>query len=319
MIPFVRDFAFDYARVQGVSPLIRRIVARNPGPFTFTGTGTYLIGRDEPGAEVFVIDPGPELDEHLDAILEATAGQRLTRIFVTHAHMDHSPLARVLAGRTGAVIYAGPEPCQPSNGAIRLEAGDDLSFRPDVPLRDGDLFSADGWTLEALATPGHTASHYGYVLQDEQALFPGDCVMGWSTTIISPPDGDMGAYMATLARIRARSFSTLWPTHGPPITQPGPFLDAYIAHRRQREAQIIAALARHGSAKIRTLVPELYAGIETRLYPAASHSMLAHLIELVRRGAVACDGAPAIGSVYRSVRTDVQCGEGAVRRSAAWP
>lgn len=318
MIPFVRDFAFDYARVQSVSPLIRRIVARNPGPFTFTGTGTYLIGRDEPGAEIFVIDPGPELDEHLDAILEATAGQRLTRIFVTHAHMDHSPLARALAARTGAVIYAGPEPCQPSNGAIRLEAGDDLSFTPDVPLRDGELFSADGWTLEALATPGHTASHYGYVLQDEQALFPGDCVMGWSTTIISPPDGDMGAYMATLARIRARGFSTLWPTHGPPITQPGPFLDAYIAHRRQREAQIVEALARHGSAKIRTLVPELYAGIETRLYPAASHSMLAHLIELVRRGVVESDGAPAIDTVYRAARSDVQCGEGAVKRSAAW-
>lgn len=318
MIPFVRDFEFDYAQVSSVSPLIRRIVARNPGPFTFTGTGTYLIGRDEPGAEVFVIDPGPELDEHLAAILAATAGQRLTRIFVTHAHMDHSPLARSLAERTGAVIYAGPEPCQPSNGGIRLEAGDDLSFTPDVPLRDGELFSADGWTLEALATPGHTASHYGYVLQDEQALFPGDCVMGWSTTIISPPDGDMGAYMATLARIRARGFSTLWPTHGPPITQPGPFLDAYIAHRRQREAQIVEALAHRGSAKIRTLVPELYAGIETRLYPAASHSMLAHLIELVRRGVVESDGAPAIDTVYRAVRSDVQCDETAVKRSAAW-
>ena len=318
MIPFVRDFDFDYAQVKSVSPLIRRIVARNPGPFTFTGTGTYLIGRDEPGAEIFVIDPGPELEEHLDAILAATAGQRLTRIFVTHAHMDHSPLARPLAARTGAVIYAGPEPCQPSNGGIRLEAGDDLSFTPDVPLHDGERFSADGWTLEALATPGHTASHYGYVLQNEQALFPGDCVMGWSTTIISPPDGDMGAYMATLARIRARQFAVLWPTHGPPITQPGPFLDAYIAHRRHREAQIVEALQRRGQATIRCMVPELYAGVETRLYPAASHSMLAHLIELVRRGVVDCQGTPAIGSVYRTVAPNDLTGEVEGRRSAVW-
>lgn len=304
MIPFVRDFTFDYARVQSVSPLIRRIVARNPGPFTFTGTGTYLIGQDAPGAEIFVIDPGPELDEHLDAILAATAGQRLTRIFVTHAHMDHSPLARVLAARTGAVIYAGPEPCQPSNGGVRLEAGDDLSFAPDIPLRDGDLFRADGWTLEALATPGHTASHYGYVLQDEQALFPGDCVMGWSTTIISPPDGDMGAYMATLARIRARNFAVLWPTHGPPITQTDPFMDAYIAHRRLREVQILRALEVEGAATIRSLVPKLYAGIEARLYPAASHSLLAHLIDLTRRGLVDCEGPPAIGALYRAVASD---------------
>lgn len=304
MIPFVRDFTFDYAQVQSVSPLIRRIVARNPGPFTFTGTGTYLIGHDGPGAEVFVIDPGPELEEHLDAILAATAGQRLTRIFVTHAHMDHSPLARVLAARTGAVIYAGPEPCQPSEGGVRLEAGDDLTFVPDIPLRDGDLFKADGWTLEALATPGHTASHYGYVLQDEQALFPGDCVMGWSTTIISPPDGDMGAYMATLARIRARNFAVLWPTHGPPITQTAPFLDAYIAHRRQREVQILRALERQGTATIRSLVPQLYAGIETRLYPAASHSVLAHLIDLTRRGLVDCEGPPAIGALYRAIASE---------------
>ena len=318
MIPFVHHFEFDYAQVKSVSPLIRRIVARNPGPFTFTGTGTYLIGRDEPGAEIFVIDPGPELGEHLDAILAATAGQRLTRIFVTHAHMDHSPLARPLAERTGAVIHAGPEPCQPSNGGIRLEAGDDLSFAPDVPLRDGDLFSADGWTLEALATPGHTANHYGYVLQDEQALFPGDCVMGWSTTIISPPDGDMGAYMATLARIRARDFAVMWPTHGPPVTQTGPFMDAYIAHRRQREAQIVTALQERGEATIRCLVPELYAAVETRLYPAASHSMLAHLIDLVRRGVVNCEGAPAIGSVYRTVALEDLTGEVEARRSAAW-
>lgn len=151
MIPFVRDFDFDYARVKSVSPPIRRIVARNPGLFTFTGAGTCLIGRDEPGAEIFVIDPGPDLDEHLDAILAFTAGQRLTRIFASQAHMDRSPLARPLAGRTGAVVYAGPEPSQPSHGGIRLEAGDDLSFTPAVPLGHGELFSADGWTLEALA------------------------------------------------------------------------------------------------------------------------------------------------------------------------
>ena len=290
MIPFVREMDFEYGQVQQVSPLIRRIVARNPGPFTFHGTGTYIVGR----GEVAVIDPGPELGEHLDAILAATAGERITHIFITHAHMDHTPLARPLAELTGARVHAGAEPCIPSEGEVRMEAGDDLEFRPDVALENGDRFSGPGWTLEAVHTPGHTSSHYAYRLAEENALFPGDCVMGWSTTVISPPDGNMADYMASLRRVRALEPTTLWPTHGPPVTEPLPFLDAYIAHRLERERQILAALAIRGPSSIRTLVPILYAAVERRLYPAAAHSMLAHVMDLVDRGVLTCEGEPGV-------------------------
>lgn len=295
MIPFVREMAFEYGVVQQVSPLIRRIVARNPGPFTFHGTGTYLVGQ----GDVAVIDPGPELTEHLDAILAATAGERVTHVFVTHAHLDHTPLAHPLAALTGARVHAGAEPCIPSDGEVRMEAGDDLSFRADIALEDGDTFTGPGWTLEAVHTPGHTSSHYAYRLVEEHALFPGDCVMGWSTTVISPPDGNMADYMASLRRIRALAPTTLWPTHGPPVTAPGPFLEAYIAHRLERERQILTALAALGPSTIRSLVPILYAGVECRLHPAAAHSVLAHMLDLVVRGEVACEGEPDVLSCYR--------------------
>jgi glyoxylase-like metal-dependent hydrolase (beta-lactamase superfamily II) len=298
LIPFVREFDFEYARPARVSPLIRRVVARNPGPFTFTGTGTYIIGPDAPGARVAVIDPGPDLPEHLTALRTALAGQRVTHIFVTHAHMDHSPLARPLAEATGAVIHAGGEPCLPSDGGARLEAGDDLAFRPDVAIGDGDSFDGDGWTIEAVATPGHTASHYAYALLQANALFPGDCVMGWSTTVISPPDGDMGAYLHSLERIRGRDFAALWPTHGPPIVQPRPFLNAYIDHRRLRETQILAALADGRPWCVKQLVSALYAEIDRRLHPAAAHSVLAHLIDLTRRGEVLGPAEPGFASTF---------------------
>jgi glyoxylase-like metal-dependent hydrolase (beta-lactamase superfamily II) len=251
------------------------------------------VGPSTPGAEVFVIDPGPEIAEHLEAILEAVKHQKLSRIFITHAHMDHSPLSRELSARTGAVIYAGREPCLPSDGEIRLEAGDDLEFCPDMPLIDGQLFEGTGFTLEAMANPGHTANHYGYILREENAFFPGDTVMGWSTTVISPPDGDMGAYMRTLKAIEARQFSTYWPTHGPAVTDTGPFIAAYIAHRNNREAQILERLEGGGPARILEMVPDIYSDIDKKLYPAAAHSMLAHLIDLTRRGVVVCSSGEA--------------------------
>ena len=185
MIPFVREIEFEYGACDRVSPLIRRVVARNPGPFTYKGTGTYIVGA----GEVAVIDPGPDMDDHLEAILAATAGERITHIFVTHSHLDHSPAARPLAEATGAVIYAGGARCRASCGGDRLEAGDDLDFRPDVALTDGQLFKGPGWTIEAVATPGHTSNHYAYALIEENALFPGDCVMGWSTSVVSPQNG----------------------------------------------------------------------------------------------------------------------------------
>lgn len=291
-IPYVRDIRFEYGVVDQVSPLIRRVVARNPGPFTYTGTGTYVVGR----GEVAVLDPGPDLPEHLDALLAALDGERVTHVLVTHTHADHSPLAAPLAAATGAVVY-GRSAVKTEDGAP-LEAGDDLDFRPDVPVEDGDLFHGSGWTLEAIATPGHASNHVCYALREENALFSGDHVMGWSTTVVSPPDGDMGDYLAGLDRVAARGFATLWPTHGPPITDPGPFLAAYRDHRLERERQVLEQLA-SGVTRIKEMVPTLYAAVDRRLWPAAAHSVWAHLLWLVRSGRAVADGPPTLDADYR--------------------
>ncbi|MDO9474105.1 MAG: MBL fold metallo-hydrolase [Caulobacter sp.] len=295
MIPFVRDITFDYGACDRLTPLIRRVVANNPGPFTFLGTGTYIIGA---GDSVAVIDPGPDLDDHLQAILKATEGERITHIFVTHNHLDHSPLARPLQALTGAVTYGCPiESPLGSDGDIQMEAGDDRGFVADIGVCDGGTFQGEGWTIEAIATPGHTSNHICYALHEENALFSGDHIMGWSTTVISPPDGDMGDYFASLDRIKARGFSTLWPTHGPPITQPGPFVQAYIDHRRNREAQILAAIGQ-GLTRIKAMVPVLYKDVDPRLHPAAAHSVLAHTLHLVSEGRITADGPPGLDSEY---------------------
>jgi glyoxylase-like metal-dependent hydrolase (beta-lactamase superfamily II) len=296
MIPYVREMSFRYGRADKVSPLIRRVVAENPGPFTFTGTGAHIVGH----GEVAVIDPGPDDDAQIAAILRATKGERITHIFVTHSHLDHSPAARPLALATGATIYAGGARCRPSCGDDRLEAGDDLAFRPDVALTDGQVFRGLRWTIEAVATPGHTSNHYAYALIEENALFPGDCVMGWSTSVVSPPDGDMGLYMRSLERIRARRYDALFPAHGPPIRRVDAFLDAYIDHRRQRETQILQALETNGAANVRQLVARLYADHDKRLHPAACHSVLAHLLDLFRRGLVDAAGEVGMGAVWRA-------------------
>ena len=294
MIPFVRDIRFEYGVCDRLTPLIRRVVANNPGPFTYLGTGTYIIGN----GEVAVIDPGPDMDDHLEAILAATAGERISHIFVTHNHLDHSPLARPLAARTGATIYACALQGVATESEVRMEAGDDRVFVPDVGLCDGGVFKGGDWTMEAIPTPGHTSNHICYALLEENALFSGDHIMGWSTTVISPPDGDMGDYFASLERVRARNFSTLWPTHGPPITRPGPFVQAYIDHRKAREAQILGALG-SGLTRIKAMVPVLYKDVDSRLHAAAAHSVMAHVIQLVKEGRVVCDGEPTLDSEYR--------------------
>ncbi len=294
MIPFVKDIQFEYGRCDQVSPLIRRVIANNPGPFTFTGTGTYIVGR----GEVAVIDPGPDMAEHLDAILAAIAGETVTAIVITHHHIDHSPLAMPLKARTGAPIY-GCALKSPAGAGDSGEAGHDGAYQPDIDVCGGGArISGPGWTLEAIATPGHTSNHICYALLEEQAVFTGDHIMGWSTTVITPPDGDMTAYMESLALIRARDFAALWPTHGPPVHEVGPFIDAYAAHRRQREAQVLGVLA-VGPARIADMVPKLYADVDPRLHPAAARSMLAHTIDLTHRGKVVCDGAPGPDSLYR--------------------
>ena len=292
MIPYVRDIAFRYGEPDQVSPLIRRVIAENPGPFTFTGTGTYIVGS----GEVAVIDPGPDLPAHLEALKRALAGQRVTAILVTHTHLDHSPLSAPLAEATGATVHGLPAP-RLEEAAIRLDEGHDRSFRPDVLLADGDRIQGPGWTLQAVATPGHASNHLCYALAEENALFSGDHVMGWSTTVVSPPDGDMAAYLESLDRVAGAGFSTLWPTHGPPVTEPGPFLAAYRAHRMEREAQVLAQLA-EGRRRIPEMVSAIYAQVDPRLHSAAAHSVLAHLIKLVREGRVTSDGPPGPGSAY---------------------
>jgi glyoxylase-like metal-dependent hydrolase (beta-lactamase superfamily II) len=293
MIPFVRDIQFEYGQAAQVSPLIRRIVARNPGPFTFTGTGTYIVGQ----GETAVIDPGPDLPEHLQAIERALQGERVSVIAVTHTHLDHSPLAAPLAARTGARVIGLPPP-RLEEVQVRLDEGHDRGFRPDALAADGDCIRGPGWTLQAVTTPGHASNHVCWALLEENALFSGDHVMGWSTTVVSPPDGDMAAYYASLDKVAARGFSTLWPTHGPPVTEVAPFLAAYKGHRLERERQILDQLAL-GPRRARDMVPVIYAEIDPRLHPAAAHSVLAHLIGLVRTGRVRCEGEPGPDSRYQ--------------------
>ena len=296
MIPYVRDIEFEYGRPDQVTPLVRRIIADNPGPFTYKGTGTYIVGK---GDGLAVIDPGPDLPEHLQAILNATAGERISHILITHHHSDHSPLARPLAEATGAVIYGCAVKAPIVEDAVKLEAGYDR-FEPQVSVCGGATITGHGWTMEAIPTPGHTSNHICYALAEEDICFTGDHIMGWSTTVVTPPDGDMGAYLASLGVIQARNFKTLWPTHGPPITEPGPFIDAYREHRMDRERQILAQLGA-GETRIREMVPKMYVGVDSRLYPAAAHSVFAHMLELVRTGRVTTSGAAGLESDYRLV------------------
>jgi glyoxylase-like metal-dependent hydrolase (beta-lactamase superfamily II) len=285
-IPYVRQLDFAYGRCDPVSPLIRRVIANNPGPFTFLGTGTYIVGR----GEVAVIDPGPDDPAHLEAILAATQGERVTHIAITHHHSDHSPLAGPLKARTGATIYgcAVAHLAEDDTG-VKMEAGHDKAFKPDISLCGGGQIFGPGWTLEAIPTPGHTSNHLCYALPEENACFTGDHIMGWSTTVIAPPDGDMTDYLASLETIRARGFATLWPTHGPPIREVDAFLAAYLEHRQERIDQILGALE-SGPARISDLVPRLYADVDAKLWPAASRSMLAAMIHLVREGKLTADG-----------------------------
>ena len=293
MIPFVKDFDPEYGVCRRVSPRIRRVVANNPGAFTFTGTGTYIVGN----GTVAVIDPGPDDGAHLEALLAAVAGETVSHVLVTHTHRDHAPLARPFADAVGALVLAARPPARETHASGGLDEAEDQTFRPDVILNDGDRLAGPDWTLETLATPGHASNHLAFALIEENALFSGDHVMGWATSVVAPPDGDMGAYMDSLERVTARGFDTLWPTHGAPVTDVAPFLTAYKAHRLEREAQILARLEA-GDRTISAMVPGLYAAVDERLWPAASLSVLAHLIDLVRRGIVRSEADPALDGRY---------------------
>lgn len=293
-IPFVRQFAFEYGSLAQLSPLIQRVIANNPGPFTYTGTGVYIIGNKN----VAVIDPGPAMAEHRAALDKALEGRRVTHVLMTHHHIDHSPLAIPLARDHGCEVYGyGLQIRPPEGGEVRLEAGDDLSFKPDVEIRGGDIIKGDGWTIEAIHTPGHTSNHMCFDLREENTLFSGDHIMGWSTSVVSPPDGHMGDYLDSLERIKARNFDRIWPTHGPCIDEVGEFVGAYINHRLAREAQILDAL-KSGLTEIMPIVEKLYVDVDKRLYPAAAHSVLSHLIHMRETGRVTSTDADGLKARY---------------------
>ena len=295
---FDKNFQLPPGRVEEVAPGVRRLLANNPGPFTFTGTVTYIVGR----GQVAVIDPGPADETHLAALLGALRGETVTHIFVTHTHRDHSPAAAALKQATGAKTFAeGPH--RPARSlhigdAGRVEASGDRDFVPDVALADGEVVTGSGWTLEAVATPGHTANHMAFALREANTLFSGDHVMGWSTTIVAPPDGAMSDYMASLERLSRRPEAVYLPGHGGAVQDAPRFTEFLIRHRQGREASILNRLSK-GPADIPTLVRGIYIGIDPRLVKGAGLSVLAHLEDLTARGLVATEGPPSIGGTYR--------------------
>ncbi len=263
-----------------VHPLVRRVLAPNPSPFTYTGTQTHIVGH---GA-VAVIDPGPDIAEHVAAILAATEGERIVAIVCTHTHRDHSPAAAPLAAATGApVVGCAPIAARDGSG---LEAGFDHSYAPDRVMVEGDIVSGPGWTLEAIATPGHTSNHLCFALPEAGALFSGDHVMGWSTSVVVPPDGDMGAYLVSLEKLLARDDAIYFPAHGDPVTRPQRLVRGMIGHRRQRENQILRLLD-EAPRSVPDMVAAMYVGLDPRLTQAAGASVLAHLIDLRARGRIA--------------------------------
>jgi glyoxylase-like metal-dependent hydrolase (beta-lactamase superfamily II) len=272
-----------------LSPLVSRVLAPNPGPFTFKGTGVYIVGA---GPRVAVIDPGPALPEHAAALKQALTPRQVSHILVTHTHRDHSPAAAALKIWSGAKTYGLPLDVRKDLAIAKEDMVDeahDHDFVPDIVVLDGMRITGDGFELECVATPGHTANHICYALAQERALFSGDHVMGWSTSVIAPPDGHMGEYLASLDKLKARDDRIFYPTHGSPIATPADWLDQLIAHRRMREAQILAALAQ-GPRTLSELAPELYPRLEPGLRPAAAQQILAHLVHLQSRDQVAPDG-----------------------------
>jgi glyoxylase-like metal-dependent hydrolase (beta-lactamase superfamily II) len=297
-IPFDKSFALAPDQVQEVGPGVRAIAADNPGLFTFKGTISYIVGRDQ----VAIIDPGPDDTAHVAALLEAVRGETVTHIFVTHTHRDHSPAAAKIKTATGATVLAqGPHRlARPLHTAElrRLDASADLDFRPDVALVDGETVSGRGWTLEAVTTPGHTANHMAFAFKEANLLFAGDHVMAWSTTIVAPPDGAMTDYMASLNKLARRSEPIYLSGHGAPVRDAPRYVQYLIRHRQAREASILHRLAK-GEADIATIVRAVYIGLDPRLVGAAALSVLAHLEELVARGAVITEGPPSIAGRYR--------------------
>ena len=280
--------------VTRVSPLVRRLVAPNASAFTYTGTCTYIVGE----GEVAILDPGPDNDAHLAALLAAVAGERVAYIVVTHTHRDHSLLAGRLRSATRAPIVGARAHVARPGAPEGLDAAHDQTYSPDAAIADGEAIAFGGVTLSALATPGHAANHLAFELRQEDALFSGDHVMAWSTTVVAPPDGSMGDYMASLEKLRARDDAIYWPGHGGPVTNPNRYVRALISHRKQREAAILARLEA-GAATIPEIVAKVYVGIDPQLIGAAGLSTLAHLEDLTERGLVSRGEGGPIEAIFR--------------------
>jgi len=297
-IPFDKTLDLAPGQPEEVAPGVRRMLANARSPVTLKGTVSYIVG----GGKLAIIDPGPDDPQHVAALLNAVRGETVTHIFVTHTHRDHSPAVTAIKAATGATVLAeGPHrPARPLHigEAQRLDASADTEFMPDRRLADGEVVSGDGWTIEAIATPGHTANHMAFALRGTDVLFAGDHVMAWATSIVAPPDGAMSDYMASLDKLAHRPEQIYLPGHGSAIREAGKFVQHYIRHRQGREASILHRLAK-GAADIPSLVRAIYIGLDPRLTGAAALSTLAHLEDLVARGRVITDDTPSISGTYR--------------------
>ncbi len=281
-IPFVKNFDFEYGRADQLSPTVRRVICENPGAFTYTGTGTYLLGTDE----IAVIDPGPMNDAHLDALLAAAGTGQITHIFVTHTHKDHCGIVARLKEATGATVFgASAHPTKEGESAPLLDEGSDFSYAPDVVMTDQDEVSNSEWALKAIHTPGHISNHLCFDLPQEHTLFTGDHIMGWATTVVAAPDGCMHDYYNSLELLLERNDKTYLPTHGAPVQDPHRFVRAVKTHRRMRDAQIMQRLEA-GTTKIMDMVETMYTDIDKRLHMAAALNVHAHLERQLKLGKV---------------------------------
>ncbi len=296
-VDFDTRFEPAYGHPVIVAPGVSRLTVNNPSAFTFHGTNSYIVGHDT----LAVIDPGPEDEAHLSALLDAIAGRPVSHVFVSHTHRDHSPLALPLARRTGAII-AAEGPHRPARllriGEINpLDASADTDFLPDLVLDEGSVVAGDGWTIRTVLTPGHTANHAAFALEGTGILFSADHVMAWATSIIAPPDGAMADYMNSLDRLLERDDRVFLPGHGGPVKKPAAFMRGLKAHRKMRERAIVQRLSQ-GDRFIPDMVKAIYRDTDPRLHGAAALSVLAHLEDMVTRGLAVSDGEPSIGGAF---------------------
>ena len=275
-----KNFKANYNTIENIDSNVRRLLAKNPSPFTFYGTGTYIIGHED----LAVIDPGPLVESHIFNLLKLLKSAKKVSLFITHTHADHSPAAKVIKENIECTTY-GFGPYKRKKFDTNFEEGHDLNFKPDIYLNDGEIVNGNGWTLRAIHTPGHTSNHMCYGLEEQLILFTGDHIMGWSTTVIVPPDGNMTSYIESLKKVLNYKYKIFYPTHGGPITKPRQFVNALIAHRLMRQTQIINELSKN-NLTIKEMVSKFYKTTDKRLWPAAEKSILANLLSLKDKGVV---------------------------------